>query len=146
MAVYREDVHQYSPEEVQFVSVFADHAAIAIENARLFRDVEEKARQLEVASQHKSRFLASMSHELRTPLNAIIGFSEVLLDTSLDLPPAEQQEFLTNILTSGKNLLRLINDVLDISKIEAGKMELDCEAVDVAEIIEGCSQPSSPWR
>jgi signal transduction histidine kinase/CRP-like cAMP-binding protein len=138
VAVYREDVHQYSPEEVQFVSVFADHAAIAIENARLFRDVEEKARQLEVVSQHKSRFLASMSHELRTPLNAIIGFSDVLLDTSPEsLPAAEQHEFLTNILTSGKHLLRLINDILDLSKVEAGKMELQCEAVDVAEIIEG---------
>jgi signal transduction histidine kinase/CRP-like cAMP-binding protein len=138
VAVYREDVHQYSPEEVQFVSVFADHAGIAMENARLFRDVEEKARQLEVVSQHKSRFLASMSHELRTPLNAIIGFSEVLLDTSLgSLPAAEQHEFLTNILTSGKHLLRLINDILDLSKIEAGKMEVHCEAVDVAEIIEG---------
>lgn len=110
---------------------FLGQSTLAIAQARL-------AQQLEAASQYKSRFLASMSHELRTPLNAIIGFSEVLLDTSLgSLPVAEQQEFLTNILTSGKHLLRLINDILDISKIEAGKMELQCEAVDTAESIEG---------
>jgi signal transduction histidine kinase len=110
---------------------FLGQSTLAIERARL-------AQQLEAASQYKSRFLASMSHELRTPLNAIIGFSEVLLDTSLgSLPAAEQQEFLTNILTSGKHLLRLINDILDLSKIEAGKMELQCEAVDAAEAIEG---------
>jgi signal transduction histidine kinase len=112
-------------------------SSLALENARLARRIQEQARQLELASRHKSRFLASMSHELRTPLNAIIGFSEVLLDASLGpLPAEEQQEFLTNILTSGKHLLRLINDILDLSKIEAGKMELHCKAVDVADAIE----------
>jgi signal transduction histidine kinase len=100
--------------------------------------VKEQADQLEVISRHKSQFLAGMSHELRTPLNAIIGFSEVLLDPSVGaLPAAEQQEFLTNILTSGKHLLRLINDVLDLSKIEAGKMELNPDAVGVDEVIQG---------
>ena len=83
--------------------------------------MQEKAAQLEVVSRHKSQFLANMSHELRTPLNAIIGFSEVLLDPSLGtLGDAERHEFLTNILTSGKHLLRLINDILDLSKVEAG--------------------------
>jgi K+-sensing histidine kinase KdpD len=105
-------------------TTFANQAAIALEHARLFQQLKEKATQLEAVSRHKSQFLASMSHELRTPLNAIIGFSEVLLDPSLGaLTDAEREEFLTNILTSGKHLLRLINDVLDLSKVEAGKME-----------------------
>jgi signal transduction histidine kinase len=117
---------------------FLDQSSLALENARLARKVTEQADQLEVISRHKSQFLASMSHELRTPLNAIIGFSEVLLDPSVGtLPIAEQQEFLTNILTSGKHLLRLINDVLDLSKIEAGKMELNPDAVGVDEVIQG---------
>ena len=117
---------------------FLGQSSLALENARLARKVTEQADQLAVVSKHKSQFLASMSHELRTPLNAIIGFSEVLLDPSVGtLPPAEQQEFLTNILTSGKHLLRLINDVLDLSKIEAGKMELNPDALGVEEVIEG---------
>jgi len=120
------------------VTTFARQSAIALENARLFREIQDKAWQLEEVSRHKSRFLASMSHELRTPLNAIIGFSEVLLDPNMGpLPQEEQQEFLTNILTSGKHLLRLINDVLDLSKVEAGKMELHPEAVSLAEMVEG---------
>jgi len=117
---------------------FLGQSSLALENARLARKVREQADQLEVISRLKSQFLASMSHELRTPLNAIIGFSEVLLDPSVGtLPAAEQQEFLTNILTSGKHLLRLINDVLDLSKIEAGKMELNPDAVGVGEVIQG---------
>ncbi len=125
-------------QTVELLQTFASHAAVAVENARLFREIEEKSHQLEIASKHKSQFLASMSHELRTPLNAIIGFSEVLLDPDLgSLPPEEQREFLSNILTSGKHLLRLINDVLDLSKIEAGKMELHPEAVSLEETVEG---------
>lgn len=117
---------------------FLGQSSLAIENARLLRKVQEQAQQLEVVSRHKSQFLASMSHELRTPLNAIIGFSEVLLDPNMgSLPAEEQHEFLTNILTSGKHLLRLINDVLDISKIEAGKMDLHPEAVSLLETVEG---------
>jgi signal transduction histidine kinase len=100
--------------------------------------LQEKAAQLEAVSRHKSQFLANMSHELRTPLNAIIGFSEVLLDPSLgSLGDAERHEFLTNILTSGKHLLRLINDILDLSKVEAGKMELRAEPVSLADTVEG---------
>jgi signal transduction histidine kinase len=117
---------------------FLGQSSLAIENARLLRKVREQAQQLEVVSRHKSQFLASMSHELRTPLNAIIGFSEVLLDPNLGpLPQEEQQEFVGNILTSGRHLLRLINDVLDLSKIEAGKMELHPEPVILSEVIDG---------
>jgi len=117
---------------------FLGQSTLALENARLARKVTEQANQLAEVSRHKSQFLASMSHELRTPLNAIIGFSEVLLDPSVGtLSPAEQEEFLTNILTSGKHLLRLINDVLDLSKIEAGKLELSPDAVGLAELVEG---------
>ena len=124
---------------------FLGQSSVALENARLARKIQEQAKQLELASKHKSQFLASMSHELRTPLNAIIGFSEVLLDANLGpLPAEEQREFLTNILTSGKHLLRLINDILDLSKIEAGKMELHCEAVDLAEAIEGVLATVNP--
>jgi signal transduction histidine kinase len=138
MIVRRRRAGEFTKREVELVTTFARQSAVAIQNARLFREIEDKGRQLEIASKHKSQFLASMSHELRTPLNAIIGFSEVLLDPNLGpLPAEEQQEFLTNILTSGRHLLRLINDILDLSKVEAGKMELHPEAVSLVETVEG---------
>jgi len=138
MIVRRKRSGEFSLREVELVTTFGRQSAVAIENARLFREIQDTARQLEEVSRHKSQFLAGMSHELRTPLNAIIGFSEVLLDPNMGpLPPEEQQEFLTNILTSGKHLLRLINDVLDLSKIEAGKMELQPEAVSLPDTVEG---------
>src|SRR6185436_12528743 len=89
------------------------------ENVRLLRELEEKSRQLEAASQHKSEFLANMSHELRTPLNAIIGFSDVLLERMFGELNSKQEEYLQDILSSGRHLLNLINDILDISKVEA---------------------------
>ena len=138
MCVRRKQAGEFSPREVELVTTFARQAAVAIINARLFREIQEKAAQLEVVSRHKSQFLASMSHELRTPLNAIIGFSEVLLDPGMGpFPQAEQQEFLSNILTAGRHLLRLINDILDLSKVEAGKMELHPEPVSLPEVAEG---------
>jgi signal transduction histidine kinase/CRP-like cAMP-binding protein len=138
MSVRRRRPGEFSTREVDLVTTFARQSAIALENAHLFREIQDKARQLEEVSRHKSQFLASMSHELRTPLNAIIGFSEVLLDSDLGaLPPEEQREFLTNIFTSGKHLLGLINDILDLSKVEAGKMELHPEAVSLADTVEG---------
>jgi len=109
-----------------------------MDNARLFRELEETNRRLEAASRHKSEFLANMSHELRTPLNAVIGFSEILLDESVgELTPEERREFLGNILNSGRHLLRLINDILDLSKVEAGRMELHPERFSVVETLEG---------
>ena len=98
---------------------------IAIENVRLFNEIENKNRQLEVASRHKSEFLANMSHELRTPLNAIIGFSEVLTDRMFGELNEKQEEYRKDIYASGTHLLSLINDILDLSKIEAGRMELE---------------------
>jgi signal transduction histidine kinase len=98
---------------------------IAIQNAQLFREIQEKSQQLEIANRHKSEFLANMSHELRTPLNAIIGFSEVLGEKYFGELNAKQLEYANDIHSSGKHLLSLINDILDLSKIEAGRMELD---------------------
>lgn len=116
-----------------------------LENARLFHELEATNRRLEAASRHKSQFLANMSHELRTPLNSIIGFSEVLLDEAFTgLSPAERREFLANILSSGRHLLGLINDILDLSKIEAGRIELIPEALVVAEVVDGVLQTIRP--
>ena len=138
MCVRRKQAGEFNQREVELVTTFARQAAVAIVNARLFSEIQEKASQLEVVSRHKSQFLASMSHELRTPLNAIIGFSEVLLDPDMGpFPQEEQREFLDNILTSGRHLLRLINDILDLSKVEAGKMELHPEQVSLQEMAEG---------
>ncbi|HEY4137512.1 MAG TPA: ATP-binding protein, partial [Casimicrobiaceae bacterium] len=107
-------------------------AVIAIQNARLFREIEDKSRQLEVANKHKSEFLANMSHELRTPLNAIIGFSEVLLERFFGDVNEKQDDYLKDIHSSGKHLLSLINDILDLSKVEAGRMELEPASFDVS--------------
>jgi len=112
------------PEHVRLLETFADQAVIAIENVRLFNDIQDKSRQLEIANKHKSEFVANMSHELRTPLNAIIGFSEVLQDDMFGELNGEQKEFIGDIHESGKHLLTLINDILDLSKVEAGRMEL----------------------
>ena len=117
----------------------ADQAAIAIENARLFRELEEKSRELEAASRHKSEFLANMSHELRTPLNAIIGFSEVLQEQMFGELNQKQIEYAGAIYSSGQHLLSLINDILDLSKIEAGHMELSLADFDLPTAIENAA-------
>jgi signal transduction histidine kinase len=113
------------PQTVELLQTFASHAAMAVDNARLFREIEDKGRQLEIANRHKSEFLANMSHELRTPLNAIIGFSEVLLERMFGGLNEKQEEYLRDVLESGRHLLSLINDILDLSKVEAGRMELE---------------------
>ncbi len=127
----------YSEKEIALLKTFADQAVIAIQNARLFREIQDKSRQLEVANKHKSDFLASMSHELRTPLNAIIGFSEALLERLFGDVNAKQEDYLKDIHSSGTHLLSLINDILDLSKVEAGRMELDVSQIDLPTIIAG---------
>jgi signal transduction histidine kinase len=117
---------------------------MAIQNARLFREIAEKGRQLEVASQHKSQFLASMSHELRTPLNAILGFNEMLLDHVYGELSEEVKAPLENMQASGKHLLRLINNVLDLAKIEAGRMELALSDYSVQDTVESVRSTLRP--
>ena len=125
LAVIRSSPGDFAVDVVALLKTFATQSALAIQNARLFREIEDKSHQLEVASQHKSEFLANMSHELRTPLNAIIGFSEVLAERMFGEINDKQAEYLADILESGRHLLSLINDILDLSKIEAGRMELE---------------------
>jgi signal transduction histidine kinase/CheY-like chemotaxis protein len=123
-------------ETVNLLETLAGQSVVAIHNARVFRELELKTRELEVASQHKSEFLASMSHELRTPLNAVIGFSDVLLDRMFGELNERQDEYVRDIRDSGRHLLELINEILDLSKVEAGQMELDLDPVSLAELIE----------
>jgi GAF domain-containing protein len=130
---------QFDDRVVNLLSALASQSKVAIENAHLFSEIEEKGRQIEAANRHKSEFLANMSHELRTPLNAIIGFSEVLLDPSLQVTDEERSQFLTDVLSSGKHLLGLINEVLDLAKIEAGKMELQIEPALLQDVVEAVS-------
>jgi signal transduction histidine kinase len=133
LAVGRCSVRPFTDKELELVSTFADQAVIAIENVRLFDEIQDKSRQLAEASQHKSQFLANMSHELRTPLNAIIGVSEMLRE---DAEAAGQDlEPLDRVLGAGRHLLALINDILDLSKIEAGRMELRLETFPLAPLI-----------
>jgi signal transduction histidine kinase/CheY-like chemotaxis protein len=126
----------FGPETVRMLETFAAQSALAILNARLFRDLDRSRAELEVASRLKSEFLASMSHELRTPLNAVIGFSEVLLDELFGEVNDRQAEYLRDIRNSGKHLLELLNEILDLSKVEAGKMELEPRCFDVAPVLE----------
>jgi GAF domain-containing protein/CheY-like chemotaxis protein len=126
---------EFPPAVIELLKTFASQSALAIQNARLFREIGDKSRQLEVADRHKSEFLANMSHELRTPLNAIIGYSEMLQEDAADLGAAQFTDDLQKINAAGKHLLELINAVLDLSKIEAGKMELYLESFDVASLV-----------
>jgi signal transduction histidine kinase len=131
LTVNKKTPGEFRPEVIELLTTFATQSALAIQNARLFREIEDKSRQLEAASQHKSEFLANMSHELRTPLNAIIGFSEVLTDRMFGELNEKQEEYLKDIYASGTHLLSLINDILDLSKIEAGRMELELTDFDL---------------
>jgi len=131
LTVTKKTPGEFSQQVVDLLKTFASQSALAIQNARLFREIEDKSRQLEAADRHKSEFLANMSHELRTPLNAIIGYSEMLQEDAADLGAEQFTDDLKRINAAGKHLLELINAVLDLSKIEAGKMELYLENFDV---------------
>jgi signal transduction histidine kinase len=124
IAIYRVEVRPFTNKQIQLVTNFAHQAVIAIENARLFDEIQDKSQQLAEASQHKSQFLANMSHELRTPLNAILGYTELILDNIYGEMPGKMRTVLERIESNGKHLLGLINDVLDLSKIEAGQLAL----------------------
>jgi signal transduction histidine kinase len=136
LVVNRNSAGAFTSHVIELVKSFATQSALAIQNARLFREIEEKSRQLETTSRHKSEFLANMSHELRTPLNAIIGFSEVLSERMFGEINDKQAEYLGDILESGRHLLSLINDILDLSKIEAGRMELEPTDFDLPTVVE----------
>jgi GAF domain-containing protein len=131
LSIFRRTPGTFAPEIVNLLQTFATQSSLAIQNARLFREIEDKSRQIEAANRHKSEFLANMSHELRTPLNAIIGFSEVLGERLFGELNEKQAEYIEDILSSGRHLLSLINEILDISKVEAGRMELELTTFDL---------------
>jgi signal transduction histidine kinase len=136
LGLARSEVRPFTDKQIGLVSTFADQAVIAIENVRLFDEIQEKSRQLAEASQHKSEFLASMSHELRTPLNAIIGLTEMMVTNAARFGTEKALEPLRRVNAAGTHLLSLINEVLDLSKIEAGKLELNPEPVNLARLID----------
>ena len=131
----RKMVRPFTDKQIELATTFADQAGIAIENVRLFDEIQDKSHQLEIASQHKSQFLANMSHELRTPLNAILGYTELILDNIYGETPDKMREVLERLHANGKHLLGLINDVLDLSKIEAGQLTLDLADYSLKDVV-----------
>jgi signal transduction histidine kinase len=144
LAVLRSDVRPFTDKQIELVTTFADQASIAIENVRLFDEIRDKSGQLEEASQHKSQFLANMSHELRTPLNAILGYAELIADGAYGDPSEKMLGVLKRLEAQGKHLLGLINDVLDLSKIEAGQLVLELSDYciqDIAQAVRSTLEP-----
>ena len=140
----RNSVRPFTDRQIELVVTFADQAVIAMENVRLFDEIQDKSRQLEVASQHKSQFLANMSHELRTPLNAILGYTELMADGIYGELPEKTIDVLKRLESNGRHLLGLINDVLDLSKIEAGQLILelsDYSLEDIAQTVRSTLEP-----
>ena len=135
LTLMRTKAEPFSKKQIELVSTFADQAAIAIENVRLFDEIQDKSRQLAEASQHKSQFLANMSHELRTPLNAILGYTELIIDGIYGETPEKAQAVLKRVESNGKHLLGLINDVLDLSKIEAGQLKLSLADYSIKDVV-----------
>ncbi|MGD9879936.1 MAG: GAF domain-containing protein [Reyranella sp.] len=135
MCLARDRVETFTDKQIEVVQVFADQAVIAVENVRLINEIRDKSRQLEIASQHKSQFLANMSHELRTPLNAILGYTEMMVDGLYGPVGEKAQGVLERVQSNGKHLLGLINDVLDLSKIEAGQLVLAMEHYSAADMV-----------
>ena len=136
LIVRRKTTGRFAERTVELLETLASQSAVAIHNARVYRELQERSRQLEVAGRHKSEFLASMSHELRTPLNAVIGFSDVLLERMFGDLNDRQDEYLRDIRDSGRHLLELINEILDLSKVEAGRMEIDRAPVSLSNVLE----------
>src|SRR5262245_40649714 len=136
LGLSRSEVRPFTEKQIELVSTFADQAAIAIENVRLFDEIQDKSRQLETASKHKSQFVASMSHELRTPLNAIIGLTDMLVSNATRFGTERALEPLRRVHNAGEHLLALINQVLDLSKIEAGRLEIQLESVSILPLID----------
>jgi GAF domain-containing protein len=137
LVVRRRTPGAFAPNTVDLMKTFAAQSALAIQNARLFQEIDDKGRELELASRHKSQFLANMSHELRTPLNAILGYTELILDNIYGEAPEKMRAVLERVQTNGKHLLGLINDVLDLSKIEAGQLTLSLNEYSLAELVQG---------
>jgi signal transduction histidine kinase len=144
LGLWKTEVAPFTDKQIELLTTFADQAVIAIENVRLFDEIQDKGRQLEVASQHKSQFLANMSHELRTPLNAILGYAELIIDNVYGETPDKMRDVLDRIQRNGKHLLGLINDVLDLSKIEAGQLNLALADYSLKDVVHGVFSAVEP--
>jgi signal transduction histidine kinase len=131
----RRTVQPFTDKQIELLTTFADQAVIAIENVRLFDEIQDKSHQLAEASKHKSQFLANMSHELRTPLNAILGYTELVLDGIYGEAPQKALDVLKRVESNGRHLLGLINDVLDLSKIEAGELKLSLTDYSMKDVV-----------
>ncbi|HEV2300911.1 MAG TPA: ATP-binding protein, partial [Stellaceae bacterium] len=144
LILMRRAAGEFPPETVRLMQTLASQSVLAIQNARLFRELAEKSEELELASQHKSQFLANMSHELRTPLNAILGYAELLVDGIYGEMPEKPKGVLERIQNNGRHLLALINDVLDLAKIEAGQLTLSLEDYSVPELVRSVVTATEP--
>jgi signal transduction histidine kinase len=144
LVVRRKQPGEFPKGTVDLLETFADQSVLAIQNARLFREIEEKSRELAEASKHKSQFLANMSHELRTPLNAILGYAELMLDSIYGEPSDKMRTVLERLQSNGRHLLGLINDVLDLSKIEAGQLILSLDDYSMSDVVHGVVSAVEP--